>query len=91
MKYFVSTILIILSFSCNTINNDAVSTYFGGEIINPRSDFVLFLKDDIIIDTLQLDKKNRFLNEFKSLDEGYIPLNMVLSFNMYTYNQKIVF
>jgi len=70
MKYFISTILIILTFSCKTTDKDNIVTYFGGEIINPKSNFVLLLKDEKIIDTLLLDDNNRFLNEYNSLEEG---------------------
>ena len=70
MKYFISLIVAILVFSCKTTNKDSVTTSFGGEIINPKTNFVLFLKDDIVIDTLLLDENNRFLNEYKSLEEG---------------------
>jgi len=67
MKYFISVILAILIFSCKPAKENTISTYFGGEIINPKSDFVLFLKDDKVIDSLELDKNNRFLNDYKSL------------------------
>ena len=70
MKYFISVIVIILTFSCNTTTTKTATTYFGGEIINPKSNFVLLLKDDKVIDTLLLDEKSRFLNNYNSLDEG---------------------
>ncbi|NOR28267.1 MAG: hypothetical protein GQ540_07040 [Lutibacter sp.] len=70
MKYFISAIVIILTFSCNTTTTKTATTYFGGEIINPKSNFVLLLKDDKVIDTLLLDKKSRFLNNYNSLYEG---------------------
>ena len=70
MKYFINVILIILTFSCKTTTTKTATTYFGGEIINPKSNFVLLLKDDKIIDTLLLDEKSRFLNNYSSLDEG---------------------
>ncbi|WP_299526957.1 hypothetical protein [uncultured Lutibacter sp.] len=71
MKYIISVILAILTFSCKTaIKDDSSKTYFGGEIINPKTNFVLFLKDDKVIDTLLLDKNNRFLNNYNSLNEG---------------------
>lgn len=70
MKYFINTILIILTFSCNTTKTDKNTTSFGGEIINPKTNFVLFLKDNKVIDTLLLDENNRFLNEYNSLKEG---------------------
>ncbi|SNR32136.1 hypothetical protein [Lutibacter flavus] len=70
MKYIVSSILTLLIFSCNSSKNNDVTTYFGGQIINPKSNFVLFLKNDKIIDTLTLDSQNRFINSYKSLNEG---------------------
>lgn len=55
---------------CKTADNDSDSTFFGGEIINPKSSFVLFLKDDQVIDTLKLDENNQFLKEFDDIEEG---------------------
>jgi hypothetical protein len=64
--------LLILTFtSCEKgFDEDNFEAYFGGEIINPQSKFVLFLKDDKIIDTIFLDKNNRFLHKFDSLTPG---------------------
>ncbi len=70
MKYIISTILLILIFGCKTTEKDNSEIYFGGEIINPKSTYVLFLKDNKVIDTLPLDKNNRFFNKYKSLKEG---------------------
>lgn len=70
MKYFISIILVIISFGCKTTEKDITSTYFGGEIINPKSNFVLLLKDDTLIDTLLLNENNQFLNKYKSIEEG---------------------
>lgn len=70
MKYFLNTILVLFAISCNTSNEDDAVTSFGGEIINPKTDFVLFLKEGAVIDTLFLDRNNRFINNYKSLDEG---------------------
>lgn len=69
MKYFISTILAILTFGCTSTKKDS-TTSFGGEIINPKTSFVLFLKDNKVIDTLLLDENNRFLNKYTSLKEG---------------------
>jgi len=70
MKRLFSVILIILAIGCKT-NNKEITNYFGGEIINPKSDHVLFLKDDKVIDTLVLDKNNRFINKYQALDGLY--------------------
>jgi len=86
MKYFISVILAILIFSCKPAKENTISTYFGGEIINPKSDFVLFLKDDKVIDSLELDKNNRFLNDYKSLEEGLYTFKHGIEFQ-YIYIQ----
>lgn len=44
--------------------------YFGGEIINPNSKFVFLCKENEIIDTIELDDKNRFLKKYDSLAPG---------------------
>ncbi len=70
MKRLITVILVILAIGCKT-NKDEITNYFGGEIINPKSDHVLFLKDDKVIDTLFLDENNRFISKYKSLDGLY--------------------
>lgn len=44
--------------------------YFGGEIENPKSKFIVFMKDDKVLDTFYLDKENRFFHKFDSLTPG---------------------
>ncbi|UMB61613.1 hypothetical protein MHL31_05255 [Lutibacter sp. A80] len=70
MKYFISSILTLFLFSCNTTKKNNSLTYFGGQIINPRTNFVLLLKDDKVVDTLPLKKNNRFIAEYKNFSEG---------------------
>lgn len=67
--------LYILIFSCFTSckkgfeASDYVA-YFGGEVQNPQTNYVLFLKDNAVIDTIYLDKNNRFMHKFDSLAPG---------------------
>ena len=106
MKYFISAILIILIFSCKTAKEDTALTYFGGEIINPKANFVLLLKDDIVIDTLFLDDNNRFLNNYEAINEGlytfkhgnefqYIYLkpadSLLVRLNTWDFDESLVF
>lgn len=70
MKYFISSILTLFLFSCNTSKKDNSLTYFGGQIINPRTNFVLLLKNDKVIDTLSLKENNKFIAQYKTLSEG---------------------
>lgn len=44
--------------------------YFGGEIINPNSKYVYLCKNNEVIDTIILDKNNRFLKKYDSLTPG---------------------
>ncbi|MBD3724173.1 MAG: hypothetical protein IE891_05175 [Flavobacteriaceae bacterium] len=57
--------------SCEKVfEPDSYEAYFGGEIINPQSKEILFLKDGVVIDTIKLDNNNRFLHKFDSLAPG---------------------
>jgi len=70
MKYILSSILTLFLFSCSSTKKDNSLTYFGGQIINPRTNFVLLLKNDKVIDTLTLKENNRFLAAYNSFSEG---------------------
>lgn len=73
ITYFlpISIIALTLLSSCKKgFEHDNYSAYFGGEIINPQEKYVLFMKDDTVIDTIFLDKDNRFLHKFDSLASG---------------------
>jgi len=76
---FIIQILVVFSFiSCNKeFKADNFTAYFGGEIINPKNNFILFMKDDVVIDTIYLNAKNQFLKKFDSLTPG-----------MYTFKHK---
>lgn len=51
-------------------SDDNYVAYFGGEVINPKNNYVLFMKDDEVIDTLYLNNKNQFFKQFDSLSPG---------------------
>jgi hypothetical protein len=46
------------------------SAYFQGEIQNPTANYVLFCKDNEILDTLFLNSENKFSKKFDSLPSG---------------------
>lgn len=63
--------LVNLCFSCQKkFDQDDYKAYFQGEIVNPNTNFVLFCKDDIVLDTIYLDKNNKFFKKFDSLSPG---------------------
>ena len=71
IKFIFYTCLSITIFGCKKQNGDGeYVAYFGGEIVNPNSRIVLFCKDDNVIDTIKLDKNNRFFIKFDSLAPG---------------------
>jgi len=58
-------------FSCK--NNDTVTsnlTWIGGEIVNPKNDFIVFYKGDQVIDSVKLDVNNHFIYKVENLKEG---------------------
>jgi len=62
---------VALLCSCNhSFKEEGYTAYFGGEIINPNSKYVYLCKDNEVIDTIELDSKNRFLQKYDSLAPG---------------------
>ena len=105
MKFIIYGIFVFLTFGCKNTNENAM-TYFGGQIINPKTNYVLFLKDEKVLDTLLLDENNRFLTEMPSLKEGlyrfkhgtefqYIYLepadSILVRLNTWDFDQSLVF
>lgn len=72
-KYFLPLSILLLTTltSCKrTFKENDFVAYFGGEVLNPQEKYILFLKDDEVIDTIYLDKNNRFMHKFDSLAPG---------------------
>lgn len=80
MRYLLSLFIPFLIFSCTSTESKKGTTYFGGKIVNPRSNFILFLKDDKIIDTLHLDAENRFMSKYENFKEGLYTFKHGLEF-----------
>ena len=64
--------IIIIAISCkDQEKKTSEHTYFGGEIINPITDYVLLIADNSeLADTIPLDENNRFLFRIDSLKDG---------------------
>ncbi len=68
---FALPLFTMLLSSCNQeFKSNDYTAYFGGEVINPTSPYVLFLKDSKVIDSIKIDKDNRFFIKFDSLTPG---------------------
>jgi len=70
LKYFSILSLAILLGSCDGAEENT-TTYFGGKIINPKSDFVLLFHQEKLIDSLILDKDDKFIGKYKDFKEGF--------------------
>ncbi len=77
MRFFLVRYLAQVSFiSCFIVgcgsekNTDKAYTYFGGEIINPNTNYIILSKGAGVNDTIQLDKNNRFLYKIENIEEG---------------------
>ena len=68
VKYFIPLILFIF-IGCKE-SNTSKSTYFGGKIINPKSNFVVLSDSYDFNDTIPLEKNNTFLGHYDNLKEG---------------------
>lgn len=68
-------LFLVTILSCNKSNTIEDATYFGGEIINPKNDYVLLYKDDVLVDSIALDVNNRFLYQFKNFTPGLYHFN----------------
>lgn len=71
LLFLVLSGLLVSLLSCNKeFDANNYVAYFGGEVSNPTSRFVLFCKDSEIIDTIPLKKDNTFFIKFDSLTPG---------------------
>ncbi|MFN0729594.1 TlpA family protein disulfide reductase [Polaribacter gochangensis] len=70
IKYCFSLAALVLIGSCTTSNKENL-TYFGGKIIHPKTDFVLLYQNEKLIDSLFLDKEDKFIGSYKDFNEGF--------------------
>ncbi|WP_339610538.1 hypothetical protein [uncultured Planktosalinus sp.] len=72
MKFNLLAICII--FSILACKNDAdkkeTGAWFGGEIINPNSPYIILTKNENVLDTIPLDSENRFLHYLENVEKG---------------------
>ncbi len=109
MSYRIRTLLslslLLALTSCNKKGNDYTAC-FGGEIISPRSPYIIFSKNNKVLDTIPLDENNRFFVKYDSLTPGlysfrhepeyqyvYFEKNdsLMISVNADNFDQSIVF
>ncbi|KAB7530913.1 transaldolase [Flagellimonas olearia] len=63
--------LTLLSFlACGKKSSDCAAVFFGGEIVNPTSDYVVLYRNDVYVDSVKLDNNNRFSFDLEGIEEG---------------------
>lgn len=65
-RIFLLTFIITLIIGCDKDNSADKGTYLAGEIINPVNNFILLEQNGTIVDTIYLNKRNRFSYKFNS-------------------------
>ncbi|AOW19295.1 TlpA family protein disulfide reductase [Urechidicola croceus] len=70
MKNLIKIVLIALTIvSCKSTDSSNSTTYFGGQIINPKGKYIILMKGDKELDTIPLDSKNTFLTKLDFITE----------------------
>ena len=87
MKKGLLILACIFAYSCGVIDKRPSPVYFGGEIVNPTSPYVVLFKDDLVIDSAKLDRSNRFKINFTAESEGLYHFDHSPQFH-YVYLEK---
>ena len=79
VKYFKNFFLCIVILFLNSCKEEVSdnSIFFGGQIINPTSNYLILHKNNTTIDCLLLDSKNRFKKSFNNLTPGIYKLEHI--------------
>lgn len=66
--------LFVSTFILTSCQNDAKvedgAAYIGGEVVNPKNNFVILSKSENVLDTIRLDENNRFLYKVENVEKG---------------------
>ncbi|GAA3580433.1 hypothetical protein [Snuella lapsa] len=74
LYFWILTILItVLSCEHDSKNDYA---YIGGEVVSPKNDIVFINHSNEVIDTVRLDKNNRFIYKFDNLIPGLYSFSL---------------
>lgn len=69
MSRLLLAFIILTLISCQEEKQDPTA-YFGGEIVNPKANYVVLYHNEEVVDSAILDKDNRFMMKLDHLDEG---------------------
>ncbi|MGY5850233.1 TlpA family protein disulfide reductase [Salegentibacter sp. F14] len=74
-KLFLIFLVSLGIVGCDSEEGKDQSTFIGGEIVNPQSEFFILSKGHTPIDTLYLNQNNRFGKSLEGLEEGIYRFN----------------
>ena len=69
LSKLIALIVLVISIGCENRVEKSIA-YFGGKIINPKTDYVILFDHESAIDTFYLNQNNVFLGEISPLYEG---------------------
>lgn len=69
VRFLLGLTLLFIS-ACSEKSGESATIYFGGEIVNPTSDYVVLYRNDAYVDSVKLDDNNRFAFNLKDIEEG---------------------
>jgi len=70
VRFLLSLTFVFSILSCSSTPENGSTVFFGGEIVNPTSKYVVLYHNDAYIDSVQLDHENHFLFQLDSIEEG---------------------
>ncbi len=70
IKNLLFLLSVSLLFSCNSKKEELGDTYFGGEIVNPKTKHIIIHKDGAVIDSIMLKEDNTFFYKFENPVSG---------------------
>ena len=63
--------MFVALFSCKDKDSSSIeTTWIGGQIVNPKVDYVIFAQGEYILDTVKLDSNNFFLYHTDKMKKG---------------------
>jgi thiol-disulfide isomerase/thioredoxin len=69
INIFLQILFLTILISCNSVKKET-TTYFGGKIINPKTNHVILYSMDKVIDTFLLNTRNKFIGKVNIVNEG---------------------
>ncbi len=70
MVRFLLGLILLSSTACSDRSGECTPVYFSGEIVNPKSDYVVLYHNDNYVDSVKLDTNNRFSFHLEGIEEG---------------------